>query len=213
MGFGRRLARKAVRRATPRSVRRAMHPVRTAKRAVTPKAVRKVSRAVYTMTNPLGAAENKLIGAALGSGHKRRRSTTQRRTRSARTSHPASARSPAGTPMTSTDVRASEAMASTAQLANLMTVQRERFAPAQRRSCRRHCRSTRHPSNNWSGDVAKVRQASGNVLFVSSSDRRPPNTAAGRRQRNSIKPKHSNTPHRLRPTPGGSHSSVVTAKC
>jgi hypothetical protein len=108
-----------------------MHPVRTAKRAVTPKAVRKVSRAVYTVTNPLGAAENKLIGAALGSGHKRRRSTTQRRTRSARTSHPASARSPAGTPMTSTDVRASEAMASTAQLANLMTVQRERFTPAQ----------------------------------------------------------------------------------
>jgi hypothetical protein len=71
MGFGRRLMRKTVRRATPRSVRRAMHPVRTAKRAVTPRPLRQVSRAVYTITNPLGAAENKLIGAALGSGRQR----------------------------------------------------------------------------------------------------------------------------------------------
>lgn len=127
MGFGRRLMRKTVRRATPRSVRRAMHPVRTAKRAVTPRPVRQVSRAVYTITNPLGAAEDKLIGAALGSGRRRRTSgrsrTTARRTRPNQTT---------GTTVTGAGVRAAEGAASHRQLAELMAVQRERFAPAQR---------------------------------------------------------------------------------
>src|SRR4051812_22331621 len=78
MGFARRVVRKSVRKATPRTVRRAMHPVRTAKYAVTPRPVRQLSRAVYTVTNPLGAAENAFIGAALNAGSHRRRSTSGR---------------------------------------------------------------------------------------------------------------------------------------
>jgi hypothetical protein len=65
MGFARRVVRKSVRRATPRSVRRAMHPARTVKNAVTPRPVKQVSRAAYTVRHPVGAAENKVIGAAL----------------------------------------------------------------------------------------------------------------------------------------------------
>jgi hypothetical protein len=75
MGFGRRLVRKSVRRATPRSVRRAMHPARTVRYAVTPRPVQQASRAAYTVRRPVGAAENKAIGAALsaGTGHRRSR--------------------------------------------------------------------------------------------------------------------------------------------
>jgi hypothetical protein len=65
MGFARRAVRKSVRRATPRSVRRAMHPARTAKNAVTPRPVKQVSRAAYTVRHAAGAAENAMIGAAL----------------------------------------------------------------------------------------------------------------------------------------------------
>jgi DNA segregation ATPase FtsK/SpoIIIE, S-DNA-T family len=68
MGLGRRLVRKTARNATPRRVGKAMHPVRTAKHAVTPRPVRQVSRAVYTVRNPVGAAENKIIGTALVAG-------------------------------------------------------------------------------------------------------------------------------------------------
>lgn len=119
------LGRKLVRRATPRSVRRAMHPVRTAKRAITPRPVRQLSRAAYTITNPLGAAENALIGAALGSGGSRRR-----RRRGPTRSSPANRVASSG--VTAADVRAAEAAASDGQLAALMAVQRARFAPAQR---------------------------------------------------------------------------------
>ena len=73
MGFARRVVRKTVRRATPRPVRRALHPARTARNALTPRPVRQVSRAVYTVRNPVGAAENKVIGAALSAGSGRRR--------------------------------------------------------------------------------------------------------------------------------------------
>lgn len=72
MGFARRAVRKSVRKATPRPIRQAMHPARTVKYAVTPRPVRQVSRAAYTIRNPLGAAENKLIGAALNGGTSRR---------------------------------------------------------------------------------------------------------------------------------------------
>jgi hypothetical protein len=73
MGFGRRLVRKSVRRATPRSVRKAMHPARTVRYAVAPRPVRQASRAAYTVRHPVGAAENKAIGVALsvGTGHRR----------------------------------------------------------------------------------------------------------------------------------------------
>jgi hypothetical protein len=75
MGFGRRVVRKSVRRATPRPVRKAIHPARTVRYAVTPRPVRQVSRAAYTVRHPVGAAENKVIGAALnaGTGHRRSR--------------------------------------------------------------------------------------------------------------------------------------------
>ena len=69
MGFGRGLARRAVRksvrRATPRSVRRAVHPARTARNAIMPRPVKQVRRAAYTVKHPVGAAENAAIGAVL----------------------------------------------------------------------------------------------------------------------------------------------------
>jgi hypothetical protein len=99
-----------------------MHPVRTAKRAVTPRSVRQLSRAAYTVTNPLGAAENALIGAALGGGGSRRRTSTR----------PEPAKRAVPTTMTAADLRAVEAATSDSQLAALMAVQRERFALAQR---------------------------------------------------------------------------------
>jgi chromate transport protein ChrA len=65
MGFARRVVRKSVRRATPRPVRQAMHPARTARNAVTPRPVEQASRAVYSARHPVEAAENAVIGAAL----------------------------------------------------------------------------------------------------------------------------------------------------
>ncbi len=125
MGFGRRLIRKTVRKATPRTVRRAMHPVRTVKNAVTPRPVQQLSRAVYTVTNPLGAAENKLIGAMLnGGGHRRSRSGSGGG--QPRPSATSSRIGPAG------GVRAAEAAASRDRIGELMAVQRERFAEPHR---------------------------------------------------------------------------------
>jgi hypothetical protein len=54
-----------VRRVTPRSVRRAVHPARTARNAITPRPVKQVRRAAYTMKHPVEAAENAAIGAVL----------------------------------------------------------------------------------------------------------------------------------------------------
>jgi hypothetical protein len=58
----------------PRSVRRAAHPVRTARRAVTPKPIKKIKRSVYVATNPLGAlegaAENAVVGALRSKPHR-----------------------------------------------------------------------------------------------------------------------------------------------
>lgn len=75
MGFARRVVRRSVRRATPRPVRKAMHPARTARNAVTPRPVKQASRAVYTARHPVGTAENNMIRAALyppRSRHRRR---------------------------------------------------------------------------------------------------------------------------------------------
>lgn len=121
MGFGRRLVRKTIRKATPRSVRRAMHPVRTVKNAVTPRPLKQLSRAAYTITNPLGAAENKIIGAVLNGGRGgsgRGRGRTQ----------PVTSQEAVGY----SGVRAIEAVASTDRLAELMAVQRQRFAAPSR---------------------------------------------------------------------------------
>ncbi len=124
MGFGRRLIRKTIRKATPRSVRRAMHPVRTLKYAVTPRPIKQISRAVYTVTNPLGAAENKLIGAFLN-GRSRRRSGGGYGGSPAGSGYATAATGVGG-------VRAVEAAASHDRLAQLMAVQRERFAQSRR---------------------------------------------------------------------------------
>lgn len=128
VGFARRVVRKSVRKATPRSVRRAMHPVRTTKNAITPRPIKKMSRAVYTVTNPLGAAENALIGSVLNAGGGHRRSAGSRGSAQA-------TRRPTASPgevFVGTGVRASEALESAGNLASLMAVQRERFTPAQR---------------------------------------------------------------------------------
>lgn len=131
MGFARRVVRKSVRKATPRSVRKAMHPVRTAKNAITPRPVKRLSRAVYTVTNPLGAAENALIGSVLNGGRGSRRKTRSRSSgRSSSTQRPRS--SGTGGQGSAAGVRAAEAIASQDTLAQLMVVQRERFAVAQR---------------------------------------------------------------------------------
>ncbi|MFF4599789.1 hypothetical protein [Amycolatopsis sp. NPDC001319] len=101
--------------------RKTAHPIRTVKYAVTPRPVRQLSRAIYTVTNPLGAAENALVNSLFaGRGKNRRRTATR-------------AAAPRATPTTSTsDVRAAEGAAAHDQLAALMSVQRERFSPAQR---------------------------------------------------------------------------------
>ena len=78
MGLGRRMVRKSVRKVTPRPVRKAMHPARTVRNAVTPRPVKQVSRAANTVRHPVGAAENKAIGAVLNPRRKRR---TRRRRR------------------------------------------------------------------------------------------------------------------------------------
>jgi hypothetical protein len=125
MGLARKVVRKSVRRATPRSVRKVMHPARTARRAVTPRPVRQISRGIYTVTNPLGAAENALIGAALSGGsHRRKRSRTPTKTR-----RPSSSRAPQSPTVSA---RAAEGAFSRGQIADLMAVQRQRFQPAAR---------------------------------------------------------------------------------
>lgn len=61
------LFRKAVRRATPRPVRKVKravrHPVRTGVRAATPQAIRDAERAAFKVAHPVNAAENALLDA------------------------------------------------------------------------------------------------------------------------------------------------------
>lgn len=120
MGFTRRLVRKSVRAATPRSVRRAMHPVRTAVHAATPRPIRQLSRVAYTVTNPLGAAENALIGAALNGGSRR-----ARRPRAA-------AGSPTTSSLSAPATRAEQGAADFELLDMFRSVARERFAASAR---------------------------------------------------------------------------------
>lgn len=56
----------------PRSVRRAMHPVRTVKRAATPKAVKRARRALHPVDNVAYGIEREII-TSLRSGRRRRR--------------------------------------------------------------------------------------------------------------------------------------------
>jgi hypothetical protein len=121
MGFASRIVRKSVRKATPRPVRRVMHPVGTMKSAMTPRPLKQLSRTVYTVTNPLGAAENALIGAALYPGRGGRRTTGAGWSSSSSSEY-----------LSVGGLRAQEAMESEDRLAWLMAVQRERFSPSQR---------------------------------------------------------------------------------
>ena len=109
-----------------------MHPVRTVKYAVTPRPVKKLSRAVYTVTNPLGAAENKLINAVFDgpsrSRGSRRPSPPPAAWRPYSTSAAVSAPGRTAHPIASAPVQAPFED----ELAALMSVQRARFAPAQR---------------------------------------------------------------------------------
>jgi hypothetical protein len=129
VGFGRKLVRKTTRKAVPRSVRHAAHPVHTATRAVTPKPIRQASHAVYTITNPLGATEDNLLRSSSRSGGRGHTSGgasqvfSQRETVSAR-------QASRGTDQVG-GVRAAEAMSMHDHLAQLMAVQRERFSQAQ----------------------------------------------------------------------------------
>jgi len=123
MGFARRVVRKSIRKATPRPVRRAMHPARTVKNAVTPRPVKQVSRAAYVATHPVGAAENKIIGAALGGGG--RRTTGTGRSRSSGARQPAASGGAVGG-----GIRADEAAAALEQLNRLMAIGRQPFADA-----------------------------------------------------------------------------------
>ncbi|MDQ7809399.1 hypothetical protein Q5425_37225 [Amycolatopsis sp. A133] len=92
--------------------------------------MRQVSRAIYTVTNPLGAAENALLNSVTSSRSRGRRTTSSSRGRSTR---PSTSRATPATPAVSaTDVRAAEGAAAHRHLAELMAVQRERFAPVQR---------------------------------------------------------------------------------
>jgi len=55
----------------PRSVRRAVHPVRAVKRAATPKVVKKATRAMHPLDNAVYGAERS-VATSLRSGRKRK---------------------------------------------------------------------------------------------------------------------------------------------
>jgi hypothetical protein len=117
MGIGRRIARKAVRKTVGRSVWRATHPVGTMRSAMTPRLLRKASRAIYTVTNPLGAAQNYALNKAFYPNGGRASITGQRPTGN---NHGYRSASGGG-------VRAEEAAASHSYTSELMAVQREKF--------------------------------------------------------------------------------------
>jgi hypothetical protein len=70
------LMKKAVRRATPRPVRKAKavvkHPVGTAINAATPRSVRKAKRRAFKIAHPINTAENAMLNAATPSRSLRR---------------------------------------------------------------------------------------------------------------------------------------------
>jgi hypothetical protein len=74
------MMKKAVRRATPRPVRKAKavvrHPVGTATRAATPRSVRNAKRTAFNAIHPINTAENRIVRAAMS-----RKAPPQRRSR------------------------------------------------------------------------------------------------------------------------------------
>jgi hypothetical protein len=77
------LMKKAARRATPRSIRKAKrvvkHPIGTAVGAATPRSIRKVKRTAFNAAHPVNTAENALLNAATPRrrGRSRSRSTSR----------------------------------------------------------------------------------------------------------------------------------------
>ncbi len=71
MGLMRKMARRSVRRVTPRPVRQVnrvvRHPVRTSVHAVTPRPIRQAQRSVFNVTHPVNTAENALLDSISGS--------------------------------------------------------------------------------------------------------------------------------------------------
>lgn len=102
-----------MRSVTPRPVRKAMHPVRTATRAATPRSVRQVKGAVYAGTHPVNATGNAVLRSSRAGG-------------SGRSPKPRSSSADGG-------VRAAEAVDMHEQLTALMAVRSQRFEPAERR--------------------------------------------------------------------------------
>jgi hypothetical protein len=75
------LMRKAVRRATPRPVRKVKrvvtHPVRTTVRAATPRPIRQAQRQVFNATHPINTLENAFLDSLTGSPRSRKRATVR----------------------------------------------------------------------------------------------------------------------------------------
>jgi hypothetical protein len=94
VGLMRKMARRSVRRVTPRPVRQVnrvvRHPVRTSVRAVTPRPIRQAQRSVFNVTHPVNTAENALLNSLSGS--------RGRATRSASPSAPSRPSTPASQP-------------------------------------------------------------------------------------------------------------------
>jgi hypothetical protein len=118
------LGRKLIRRATPRTVRHVIHPVRTVKRKATPRSIRRVSRGINVVTNPVGAAESAIIFG------RSRRHTAPMRTRRMR---------PARAPRVSSEVTPSGlgtcapgVLTSHHNRATLFTFGSESFSPIQK---------------------------------------------------------------------------------
>lgn len=110
------LTRKIIRHATPRSARRVMHPIRTVRIAATPGGIRRASYVGYSITNPLGAVENRVISKAFrfrGALHGTHFSEGPQT-------------------FSGTGVRAEEGAASAEYLERLMRVSRQRFSPIER---------------------------------------------------------------------------------
>lgn len=129
MGIAKRIVRKSVRKATPRSVRKVMHPVGTAKSAITPRPVKKLTRGIYTVTNPLGASENALIDAVLNPGAGRSRpSSSSSRSRASNDSRASGTRAPSP----AAQAKLQRAFDAHDALSSLMAAGRERFQPATR---------------------------------------------------------------------------------
>jgi hypothetical protein len=70
VGLLRKVARKSVRKVTPRPVRQVnrvvRHPVSASMRAVTPRPIRQAERSVFNVTHPINAVENKAVNAMIG---------------------------------------------------------------------------------------------------------------------------------------------------